>query len=97
MTTRNPNGAASPLVADNSQAPGEELVDVAEVLAPASDHGPEMQDLAQTQADQVVDVESAEAAPNLAAKRDSISCDLTHGLDDCLLIHPLRTTAKPAI
>ncbi len=35
-------------------------MDVAEVLAPASDHGPEMQDLAQTQADQVVDVESAE-------------------------------------
>ena len=33
MTAPNPNGAANPLAADNSQALGEQLVGVAEVLA----------------------------------------------------------------
>ncbi len=63
MTTPNPIGAASPPAAGNLQASGERLVDGAEVLAPPSNRGPEMQDLAQTQADQVVDVESAESSP----------------------------------
>lgn len=60
MTTLNPNEAASPLAADNLQASGERPVDVAEVPAPASNRDPEMQDLAHTHSDQVVDVESAE-------------------------------------
>ena len=63
MATPNPNGAASPPAAGNLQASGERLVDVAEVLAPTSNRGPQMQDLAQTQSDQVVDVEGAESSP----------------------------------